>query len=178
MGLEKERIHIIVEGCDATGKTTLIQELHRHLGYDIVKGSDFSIAEKGVDAMFEYMKEVAATPANLIIDRDFFSNLVYAPLYDKNMLTDEMVAELINMKKGHSFVIYLHGSLGTVTERIGKRGDDYVKMEHLQNIMNSYHEIIHKFEDDMRVCKFDIDIYDSYTLAEIIANAVKWSRGE
>ena len=173
---ENEYIHIIVEGCDATGKTTLIQELHKQLGFDIVKGSDFSIAEKGVVSMFEYMKEVAATPTNLIIDRDFISNLVYAPLYDKNMLTDEMVNELIKMKSNHSIVIYLHGSLSTITERIVKRGDEYVKTEHLQDIINRYHSVVERFDNNLKIGKFNIDIYDSYLLAECIASAVKRSR--
>lgn len=158
--------HISVEGCDATGKSTLIKLLSDELDYTVVKGSDFQIAEQGVDKMFEYMMNIAKSEQNLIIDRDFISNLVYAPLFDKNMLSDEMVKELINIKKDKSILVYLYADAEDIKGRLSNRGDEYVSVDKIETILESYEKII--YDHDIELVSFNTSIFNPKDIVDSI----------
>ena len=71
---------IKVIGCDASGKSTFIEALSKELGYPVKKGSSFELAKKSQDELFEFFKANQELE-NTILDRDFYCNLCYAPLY-------------------------------------------------------------------------------------------------
>ena len=163
----------IVEGCDATGKSTLIDDLQKKTGFKVVKGSDFSIAEKGVDAMYKYMKEISQSKDILIMDRNFISNLVYAPMYDKNILTERHVNELIDILKRKSITIYLKGNEDIIKDRLSKRGDEYIESSHINSILCEYDNIIPIIKSKMSVIEFDIREYSSFDVSKIVLSIIK-----
>lgn len=129
---------IILEGCDANFKTTIANKLSKELGYDIVKGSTFEYAANGNEELYKRMISLCELD-NVILDRFIYSNLVYAPLYDDfSMLTPEQVEIIENKIEDKAIIFYLHASVETIVERINVRGDEYVKVDKIESIINGY----------------------------------------
>lgn len=164
---------IIVEGCDCSGKTTLIKELHDKTGFEVVKGSDFKMAENGIEHMYNYMIDVFSKKENIILDRSFISNMVYAPLFDKNSLTYLQISNLIKKAMGKSFTIYLHSSPETIKERLIIRGDDYIKVENIEDIIESYDKTINILKEDLEILEYSTEEYSAIDISKIIIPILK-----
>lgn len=129
---------IILEGCDANFKTTIANKLSEKLGFEVVKGSTFEFATEGNQKLYERMISLCELD-NVILDRFIYSNLVYAPLYDDfSMLTPEQVEIIENKIEDKAVIIYLHAPVETIVERINVRGDEYVKVDKIESIINGY----------------------------------------
>lgn len=128
---------ILLEGCDGAGKSTMAKLLQKLTGYEIVSGSNFELAEKGADYMFEFLRELS-NRQNIIVDRSWLSNYIYARLYDKNSMTDAQFEELTRLFDEKSIMIVLTASLDVLVDRINKRGDDYIKTDEIQPILENY----------------------------------------
>lgn len=132
----------VLEGCDCTGKTTFASELSERTGYEIVKGSSFEIAKLGQDGMFEHMMSLLDRD-NIIIDRFFYSNLVYGYLYKYPMMRVEQYAQLRKKLNKTSLVIYLHTNQFVIQERMAKRGDDDIDSSDVTKILEHYDITMH-----------------------------------
>lgn len=128
---------IILEGCDAVGKDTFAELLSEKTGFKIVRGSSFEIAELGADGMFEHMMKLLDRD-DIIINRFFYSNLVYGKLFDYPMMNPEQYDQLVEKLDETSMLIYLHTSIGTIKYRMEKRGDDMIKVDDVDSIIESY----------------------------------------
>lgn len=128
---------IIIEGCDCVGKTTFAEMLAEKTGYEIVKGSSFEISELGADGMFNHMMELLDRK-NIIIDRFFYSNLVYGKLYNYPMMTPDQYDMLVEKMDKSAMLVYLHAHEGVIKFRMNKRGDDMIKQDDIQDIVESY----------------------------------------
>lgn len=127
----------ILEGCDCVGKTTFAEMLAEKTGYEIVKGSSFEISELGADGMFEHMMSLLDRN-NIIIDRFFYSNLVYGELFKYPMMKLEQYDALKEKMNKKAFLIYLHAPLTTIRKRMENRGDDMIKFENVSDILSLY----------------------------------------
>lgn len=134
-------MNIVLEGCDCVGKTTFAQMLSQKTGYEIVKGSSFQIAELGQDGMFEHMMGLLDRD-NIIIDRFFYSNLVYGKLYNYPMMNIMQYAKLTTKLNKKALVIYLQASPFVIKERMATRGDDMIKAQDIDKILDTYNEDI------------------------------------
>lgn len=133
-------LSIIVEGCDCVGKTTLAEELSRVTGLKVVKGSSFEIAELGADGMFEHMRDLIHRE-DIIIDRFFYSNLVYGELFNYPMMNESQYHKLVkDVNELNHMVLYLHTSFGTILHRMNNRGDDMIGINHVDSILSKYKE--------------------------------------
>lgn len=128
---------IVLEGCDCVGKTTFANKLAERTGFEIVKGSSFEISELGADGMFEHMMGLLDRK-NIIIDRFFYSNLVYGLLYQYPMMTAKQYAELTKKLNKTALVVYLHTDRLTIEERMKNRGDDMIKIDEIPAILKQY----------------------------------------
>ena len=164
---------IIVEGSDCSGKSTLINKLSKSLNIPVFKGSDFSIAEKGIEYMYNYMREQYSTRDYIILDRSFISNLVYAPIFDKNMLSDSQQMNLIEIVKKKSMLIYLKGDEKIILERLANRGDEYIHQKDVSRILNSYDTVMSKVKQQIDVLEFDIKEYSSDDIMKIVPNILR-----
>jgi len=133
---------IAIEGCDATGKTTLAKQLSDKLNMLIVKGSSFENAECDNTQLFKHFNKVA-NASNVIIDRTIYSNRVYATLYDDYaILTDEQRMQIEDKFKNKTLVLYLTADVDTIIDRINVRGDDYVTPDKIQSIVSNYNSVM------------------------------------
>jgi thymidylate kinase len=130
-------VNIVTEGCDCVGKTTFASLLAEKTGYTVVKGSSFEISEFGSDGMFEHMMGLLDRE-NVIIDRFFYSNLVYGFLYNYPMMNQFQYAELSKKLSKKTLVIYLNAPQNIIAERMAMRGDDMIKLEDIGNILTQY----------------------------------------
>lgn len=128
---------IILEGCDCVGKTTFAEMLSKKTGYEIVKGSSFEISELGADGMFNHMMELLDRD-NIIIDRFFYSNLVYGKIYNYPMMSLSQYMDLTNKLNKKALVLYLQASPHVIAERMAVRGDDMIKADSIGTILHTY----------------------------------------
>jgi thymidylate kinase len=135
-------MNVILEGCDCVGKSTFAELLAEKTGYEIVKGSSFEISELGQDGMYKHMMELLNRD-KLIIDRFFYSNLVYGSLYKYPMMTMEQYLELQAKLNKTSLVVYLHTSQNVIKNRMANRGDDMIKVDDIGMILEEYHGTMH-----------------------------------
>ncbi|AGI11805.1 thymidylate kinase [Bacillus phage vB_BanS-Tsamsa] len=133
---------IILEGADCVGKTTFANELAEKTGYAIVKGSSFEIAEKGADSMFAHMMSLLDLK-DVIIDRFFYSNLVYGKLYNYPMMKPDQYLQLLKKMNQKALLIYLNAPVYVLKERMEKRGDDMIKADDLRPIKENYRDVLH-----------------------------------
>lgn len=132
---------IFAEGCDCVGKTTFAEMLAEKTGFEIVKGSSFEISELGADGMFEYMMGIL-DKKDIIVDRFFYSNLVYGELFGYPMMTEDQYDRLVEKLDKKGIVLYLHAPEGTIRYRMANRGDDMVKEERIKSILEKYQEVL------------------------------------
>lgn len=132
---------IVLEGCDAVGKTTFANMLAEKTGYEIVKGSSFEISELGAFGMYEHMWELLDRD-NIIIDRFLYSNLVYGSLYNYPMMQPVQYFSLVQKLNRTSLVVYLHAHQHIIAERMTNRGDDMIKVEDIGKILDRYNNNI------------------------------------
>lgn len=159
---------LIIEGCDCSGKTSLIDILKEKTGARVLRGSDFKIAENGSDGMFKYMMDTVSKNEFVILDRSFISNLVYAPLFDKNILMDCHVDALINKIKNKSFTIYLRGNEELIKYRLEKRGDEYISSKDIGNILQRYEDVTTRLKEKIEIIDFEISEYSSEDISKIL----------
>lgn len=145
---------ITLEGCDATGKTTLVNALAKRLDYDVVKGSSFEITGgKNQDELFESFMELT-TLDNTILDRYIYSNEVYAPLYsDYACLNDEQRRFIEREVQGATLIIYLSAPVEVIKERFRTRGEDYVDEDKIETILHSYEQSLSK--SNLEILRYD-----------------------
>ena len=130
---------IVLEGCDCVGKTTFAEMLSEKTGYEIVKGSSFEISELGADGMFNHMMELLDRD-NIIIDRFFYSNLVYGKIYNYPMMSIFQYMDLTNKLNKKALVLYLQAHHYAIVERMAIRGDDMIKADDIGRILDLYRE--------------------------------------
>lgn len=128
---------IILEGCDAVGKTTFAEILAKKTGFEVVKGSSFEISELGADGMFKHMMELLDRD-DIIIDRFLYSNLVYGRLFDYPMMTPSQYDQLVEKLDETSLLVYLHAPQEIIKWRMEKRGDDMIEPKDIADILSSY----------------------------------------
>lgn len=157
---------IFIEGCDGVGKSTVAKQLQELTGYQIIQGSNFEMASKGVDHMFETMKSIAQMD-NVIVDRFFWSNTIYGKLFSKNMLSKEQRTELLKLiDTSESMTLFLMASLDVIIERINVRGDDDITTDDISPILDKYLELL-LTEEDMPINHADINT-DNYVSDEAL----------
>lgn len=160
---------LILEGCDAVGKDTFAKILSKKTGYEIVRGSSFEISELGSDEMFRFSMELFDRK-NIILNRSFYSNLVYGKLFNYPMMSSEQYDELVyKLDEKRAIVVYLHAPQGVIEYRLDSRGDDAIKSKDVESIINKYKDVMY---GDFRP-SFMLSIDSSATYFEYEANIIK-----
>lgn len=134
-------MNIIVEGVDGSGKSSLISNLEKLTGRKVIKGSSFEISAGGADAMFEQSKQILLENEDVIIDRFFYSNIVYGKMYGYPTMTKEQYAELNNLVSERAVVYELVADTDVIIKRINKRGDNMINVSDIEKIQKAYAEM-------------------------------------
>lgn len=133
---------IILEGCDCVGKSTFAEKLAERTGFEVVKGSSFEISELGADGMFEHMMALLDRK-NIIIDRFFYSNIVYGFMYNYPVMSIDQYLELCDKMNEKALLVYLSAPTPVLQERMEKRGDDMIKVDEIGYIKEAYRDVLH-----------------------------------
>jgi thymidylate kinase len=160
----------VLEGVDCVGKTTFANELSKRTGYEIVKGSSFEIANLGQDGMYEHMMSLLDRD-NIIIDRFFYSNLVYGYLYEYPMMKIEQYAMLRRKLNKKALVVYLHTTPYVIKERMVNRGDDMIKTDEVDSIIEMYESTMYGAFAPKSMLSLETSVSD-FSIATAMVNEI------
>lgn len=141
---------IVIEGTDASGKSSLVEEINKQLGYEATlfhKGKPEVESRRWV--LDEYAISVSKTYSDgkvYLADRWHWGEVTYAPT--KRPHTDKdgfgllgvsgwRWVELFLLSRGVA-QFWLHQPLEVISERLKSRGDDFVEIHELEHILKSY----------------------------------------
>ncbi|MBI2005366.1 MAG: hypothetical protein HYS80_01230 [Candidatus Aenigmarchaeota archaeon] len=139
----QEKIMIItIEGADNTGKTTLAKHLSEVLNFKYVK---FSAPESMESAKAEYF-EAIDSGENLVLDRSWVGEFVYAPLW-RNYAPDywEELEKKLSQQKVLN--ILLHSPKPILREN---QGEDSILKQH-GDISNAFINIFNKIKSGILI---------------------------
>lgn len=132
--------HIIIEGLDKTGKTTLAKFLHEKTGMPIKK---FCNPKPDEDPSVEYAEFViSAQPC--IVDRMHLSEMAYGPVLRGESTVDENVQRVIEglLAKRNSIGIYCDADFGTLVERFKADEEDFIGTEDISAIREGFEKAL------------------------------------
>lgn len=161
---------IVIDGCDATYKTTLANKLAKKLNFPVIKGSTFELSKCDNKQLFDRFLKLAQLD-NVVIDRFIYSNLVYASLYsDYAILNQSQFDEIEKLIKDKSLLIYLTSDAKTIKNRLRNRGDDYVNEDMIEKILDKYAEVMNK--SSLTIHTYDTKLWDGDMIVEDIMKRI------
>lgn len=119
---------IILEGTDATGKSTLARRLSEMYGYPI-KHFSYPTSEEESKAMFDMYRDFVKTGGNWIVDRAWYSEMVYGNIIrTKSHITVGQMVKLERLVEAHGggMIIHCTAPLEAIWGRFSARGDDLI----------------------------------------------------
>lgn len=137
---------IIVEGCDAVGKDTFINNISKLTKIPVTRGSSFEISNGGADAMFKHSKAILYGKERVLVNRFFYSNLVYGALYDYPMMEENQYKKLNDIVNRRAIVYYLTADTDVIAERMNERGDDMISSDDVEKIKDEYLKVWLKYK--------------------------------
>lgn len=160
---------IILEGLDGVGKSTISRMLSDKIGFPIIAerypGNDMSIKNE----RFELLKNNVKSKKNVIYDRcTCIDDFVYSFL--NNNKKSDMIDYVSQIEAVLSECIIIHLSPSNYDKyivRFKKRGDEYVSIDDLNIISNSYTDFYSKLSlNPVHIKSYNNDLY--LTIRKII----------
>lgn len=132
--------HIIIDGLDKTGKSTLARFLSEKTGMPIKK---FSAPEKGQDPTSEYAEFLAAGEPS-IIDRMWLSEMAYGPVMRGESFVDQSRQALLEemARRSGSHVIYAYASEEELRKRFDADNETFTRKDQIESILAGYERAI------------------------------------
>lgn len=134
--------HIIIEGVDKTGKSTLARHLSEQLGMPIKK---FSAPEEDKDPTPEYMFFLATAEPH-IVDRCYMSEMAYGPVMRGGSWIDERMATVIEevaMRRGARGV-FCFATEDQLAERFEKDKEEFLPIEKATAVQRLFEKAVDK----------------------------------
>lgn len=136
---------IIIEGPDGSGKSTLAELLHRQTGYTVLHRTQPKTEEDKQRMMEEYIQVIRAGK-NVIMDRSWYSEMVYGPVMrNASVISYLQMYELERMAaKNGAIVIHCTAPETALWKRCLRRGEDYItKRETFHEICVGFRDLMH-----------------------------------
>lgn len=164
-------MNIVLEGSDATFKTTIANMLGKQLDMKVLKGSSFELSKCTNEELYSFFDELTDLN-NSVIDRHIYSNQVYASLYSGYaILTPEQLEKIEQKMMENTVVVYLKGDAEIVSKRLDKRGDEYIEPHEVSDILKEYHKVMEEaMTNGMTVISFDTGKLSSNEIVDQVVN--------
>lgn len=135
---------ILIEGIDGAGKTTLAKRLERQTGWYYMGRSHKT---DGKTDLYEFYKSLIKNHKSLILDRCWYSEMVYGPIFREHSKIDfyQMYELERLLEKGNALLIHCVGKEQTLWDRCQRRGEDFVTNR------QAYHAIYKGFNKLMAI---------------------------
>lgn len=132
--------HIIIEGIDKTGKSTLARFLSEKTGMPIKK---FSSPGADEDPSVGYA-EFAITAEPCVVDRMHLSEMAYGPVMRGETTVDENVQRVIEglLANRGSVGIYCEADRADLLERFKADGEDFIGPEEVPAILDNFEKAL------------------------------------
>ena len=124
--MEKKRFIQII-GSDGAGKSTIARSLQNVLGYEVKHFGPVKSYKEGRDEYFHFVRDL---DTNIITDRFFEGEVIYAPIYRGYRADYIPVLEMFMNKFFNPLLILCDPGYDVIVERLNERGEDFVKPEH------------------------------------------------
>ena len=141
---------IILEGCDGTGKTTLANQLAETLqsqGRTVVRLAR-GVPQKHPLEEYEYDLDfyTPGVGVDVVCDRWHWGDAIYGPLYrGKSTLGQPGMDHVgLYLRARGALLAMLDCSVGEVRRRLNERGEDYLRPEHVEHVVNDYRRLFHE----------------------------------
>lgn len=173
--MEKSKI-IIVEGPQGTGKTTLTNylrenipssNLYRLAGQKDKSPSGKKLSEKMHTTLMDYLEKMQEIPMDLIFDRTFFTEEIYARLgykeYSFTGVYEKLVTRLENLNSEVYLVVLYLEEATNYEKRLEREHHTYqsFSVESSMNQQNKYLEMAKELEDSkIHVLTLAMDDFD------------------
>jgi len=135
---------LIVSGVNCAGKTSLCHKLIDY--FEGLKTQHFSNPKDMEDGRNQYFSFLDNMDKNsdYLLDRFHEGEWIYAPIY--RGYTAEYLLELENKMYGLDYIpffIYVHAAPSDVRRRIARRGEDFMRPEHLGIEKENFEKFMH-----------------------------------
>lgn len=150
---------ILLEGPEAAGKSSLAERLAKENSMRYIHHKQPKTQfEK--DTMFDMYKETILSEDNAIIDRAWYSEMVYgAVMRDKSYISELQMLELEHFVKVNSggFIIHCTDGISQLWKRCNERGEDYVlDIETLAKLKVEFEVLMHDTRHLLPVVRYEI----------------------
>lgn len=136
---------IIVSGCDRVGKTSFCNELQKQLNCEYVH---FSVPKDKDQAFNDYLSFIknADNDTTYLIDRFYECENIYAPIYRGYKQNNCRMLDALLRMTAKTLFIYIQADLEIIKQRINNIGDDYVKENDIELIVNAYQSYMNEIQ--------------------------------
>lgn len=150
---------IIIEGPDGSGKSTLANKLRDQTGYMLLHRVQPKTEEDKKRMMDEYIEVIKANK-NCIMDRSWYSEMVYGPIMrDTSVISYAEMYKLERMlaKRG-AIVVHCTAPTSVLWKRCLARGEDYImSSDTLDDIASGFNTLMHEVPHFIPVVKYEYE---------------------
>ena len=142
---------ILVEGCDKTGKTTLISDLKKHFpGLTIIK-NEFKPTGNNPTSIFGtigqylgmYQYHFQTNDNRMIaLDRSHITEIVYSQLRGYNSLEYFKWYDYENQHEKDFLVIYMSAPTEVIAKRFKEENETYLSAEQINQVVQGYEQYL------------------------------------
>lgn len=136
---------ISMTGCDGVGKSTLVKVTSKSLNCEWKHFDKPKDLKDGKQQYFNFAEMMNSNPSEVIVaDRLHEGEWIYAPLY-RGYKADYMREFEREIVKVHNFLlVYVKAEVETIIERTRIRGEDFVKEEHFQTVLDLFNDYMNQ----------------------------------
>ena len=147
---------IVLVGCDGVGKTTIAKKLE-NVGYKYVKCSHSDGDDK--KALSLALLDKVKHCDKIVFDRFYFpDDIIYSDVVNNvNTNADDWLEVYNRLVQDGYTIILLEDDFDDITQRFLYRGDDYVDVSALTNIISAYDNVLSKF-NHVRINVNDVEL--------------------
>lgn len=148
---------LILDGCDLTGKTTLIKKIVNYYNDDRLSYLHFSYKDRTDYEFYNTMLD----KENFISDRHFIDEVIYPIIFDREFgITHEEFQLLMNKCKAENIkIIILTVDNQTLLERLNVRGENEEAVRNrLLDINNMFIDLANEY--DLKLVNTEVDSFE------------------